>query len=88
MLEKGYRSEILNYGTLINGLCKHRMIDGAQQIFFKMPKQGLSLDIATYNTLMDGLCQKGNRTEALKLIIFMKDRGDVPNMVIYTSLSN
>ena len=47
MLEKGYRSDIVNYDTLINGLYKHRMIDGAQQIFYEMPKQGLSLDIAT-----------------------------------------
>ena len=58
------------------------MIDEAQQIFYETPKQGLSLDIATYNILMDGLCKKGNCIEAIKLIIFMTDSCDAPNIPV------
>jgi pentatricopeptide repeat protein len=64
MLENDCRPDIVNYDTLLDGLCKHRMIDEAQQIFYEMQKQGLSFDVVTYNTLMDEFCKKGNRTEA------------------------
>ncbi|KAJ1392997.1 Tetratricopeptide-like helical domain superfamily [Sesbania bispinosa] len=55
----------------------------ADEIFKKMKETGL---IPNAVAMLDGLCKDGNVQEALKLFGLMREKGTIPEIVIYTAV--
>ncbi|KAK4402258.1 hypothetical protein Sango_0966500, partial [Sesamum angolense] len=52
------------YSTLINGLCKDKLIDPAVKLFYEMLEKGVVPDVVTYTSLLHGLCSLSRLQEA------------------------
>jgi len=59
------------------------MPQDADEIFKKMKETGL---IPNAVAMLDGLCKDGNVQEALKLFGLMREKGTIPEIVIYTAV--
>lgn len=59
------------------------MPQDANEIFKKMKETGL---IPNAVAMLDGLCKDGNVQEALKLFGLMREKGTIPEIVIYTAV--
>ena len=59
------------------------MPQDADEIFKKMKETGL---IPNAVAMLDGLCKDGNVQEALKLFGLMREKGTIPETVIYTAV--
>ncbi|GKG18236.1 tetratricopeptide repeat-like superfamily protein, partial [Tanacetum coccineum] len=73
--------------TVIDSLCKDKMIDDAFKLFKEMVFQrGISSDVITYNCLIDGLCNLGRWEVASKMLQEMLDVGISPNVHTFNIL--
>ncbi|XP_045818367.1 pentatricopeptide repeat-containing protein At4g38150 [Trifolium pratense] len=66
-----------------NQPAQESMPQDADEIFKKMKETGL---IPNAVAMLDGLCKDGNVQEALKLFGSMRERGTIPEIVIYTAV--
>ncbi|KAL6549528.1 hypothetical protein OROHE_008645 [Orobanche hederae] len=57
--------------------------DDADEIFAKMKETGL---IPNAVAMLDGLCKDGLMQEAMKLFGLMREKGTIPEVVVYTSV--
>ncbi|AES94925.2 putative pentatricopeptide [Medicago truncatula] len=66
-----------------NQPAQESMPQDADAIFNKMKETGL---IPNAVAMLDGLCKDGNFQEALKLFGLMREKGTIPDIVIYTAV--
>lgn len=66
-----------------NEPAQQSMPQDADEIFKKMKETGL---IPNAVAMLDGLCKDGNVQEALKLFGLMREKGTIPEIVIYTAV--
>ncbi|KAH7537048.1 hypothetical protein FEM48_Zijuj03G0050900 [Ziziphus jujuba var. spinosa] len=74
------------YNTIIDGLCKDRMVEKARELFSEMKDAGILPDVYAYNSLILGLCYDGKWKEADGLFTQMVDQGVRPNVVTFNVL--
>ena len=59
-IEKRYfEPNVVFYSTIIDSLCKVRLVNEALNFIFEMMGKGIRLDIITYTCLIQGLCSFG-----------------------------
>ncbi|PWA73578.1 tetratricopeptide-like helical domain-containing protein [Artemisia annua] len=76
MDERGCKPDVVVYNTIIDSLCKDKLIDEAFKLFKEMVFQkGISPDAITYSSLIDGLRKLGRWDEAPKMLQEMLDDG-------------
>lgn len=65
-MEKGSSCKpcVQHYSTIIDSLCKDRMVDDALQLFNEMTQKGVPVNVLTYSSLIHGLCNFGREKEA------------------------
>ena len=56
------------YNTIIDSLCKDKLISKACDLYSEMIAKGIFPNVVTYTTLMYGLCLVGQLKEATDLI--------------------
>ncbi|GFZ03602.1 pentatricopeptide repeat (PPR) superfamily protein [Actinidia rufa] len=67
-MAKGLLPDIFTFNTLIDGFCKHLMVE-----------KGCVPDIITYNILMESLCKARKLVEALSLLEEIENKGLTPD---------
>ncbi|KAF4384231.1 hypothetical protein F8388_001469 [Cannabis sativa] len=77
---------IVTYRILINGLCRGRNIDQANDFLKEMVSFGLKTNSVIYNTLISAQAKAGKFEEARGLLDKMKEQGILPNVFCYNSL--
>ncbi|KAL7208666.1 hypothetical protein ACSBR1_030412 [Camellia fascicularis] len=56
IMDKGScKHDIVVYTTIIDNLCKDRMVDDALKLFSEMKEQGIRKNVVTYTSLIHGL---------------------------------
>ncbi|KAK1386176.1 hypothetical protein POM88_023911 [Heracleum sosnowskyi] len=75
MEKKGYMPNTVTFNIIVDSLCKYRLVDDA-------------LDVHTYSILVDAHGRDGKIKDAEDLIEFMIRRGQYPNVVAYSSLTD
>ena len=59
-IEKRYfEPNVVFYNTIIDSLCKVRLVNKALNFIFEMMGKGIRPDIITYTCLIQGLCSFG-----------------------------
>uniref|UniRef100_A0A2N9EBU1 Pentacotripeptide-repeat region of PRORP domain-containing protein n=1 Tax=Fagus sylvatica TaxID=28930 RepID=A0A2N9EBU1_FAGSY len=85
MEKKGYKPDVITYGTMINSLCKIELM--RQCVFFhEMSNKGMIPDVVTYNTLIGGFCRVERPQAALEFFDKMRARGQHPDLQTYGHL--
>ncbi|GMP52092.1 hypothetical protein CsSME_00018046 [Camellia sinensis var. sinensis] len=80
MEEGSCKPNTVVYNTVIDSLCKDKMVDDAMKLFSKINEQGICQDVATYTSLIHGLCNFGRWKEATRMFIEMLDSGIAPDV--------
>ncbi|XP_071732989.1 uncharacterized protein [Rutidosis leptorrhynchoides] len=74
MNERGHKADVVAYNTIIDSLCKDKMIDDAFDLFKEMVfRKGILPDVITYNCLIHGLCNLGRLDEVCNILKEMED---------------
>ncbi|KAH1086219.1 hypothetical protein AAZX31_07G096900 [Glycine max] len=58
--------DVVMYNTIIDCLCKHKLVPEACDLFSEMSVKGVSADVVTYNTLIYGFCIVGKLGSLMK----------------------
>ena len=45
MWDNGFKPDVFSYGTLINALTKNEILEGALEVFDKIPERGVDPDV-------------------------------------------
>ncbi|XP_059460260.1 putative pentatricopeptide repeat-containing protein At1g12700, mitochondrial [Corylus avellana] len=59
MEERNLELDVVKYNTIIDSLCKDRLVTEALTLFSEMTNRGIQPDVFTYNSLIQGLCNFG-----------------------------
>ncbi|CAL8999376.1 unnamed protein product [Prunus brigantina] len=73
------------YNTIIDSLCKDRLVVDALHLFSEMMSKGISPDV-TYNSLMNGVCKLGEWKEAKRLLNDMVSKNIFPDVFTFNVL--
>ncbi|KAB1224493.1 hypothetical protein CJ030_MR2G016382 [Morella rubra] len=68
MEEASFELNVVLYNTVIDGLCKDRLVTEALNLSSEMTSKGIHPNLVTYNSLIQGLCKSGEWKEATKLL--------------------
>lgn len=79
MSEQRVKPDIVICSALINGYCRARLVDKANDLFCSFINDGLIPDLILYNTLIHGFCSVGNVGDACHLVSTMVKHGTLPN---------
>jgi pentatricopeptide repeat protein len=71
---------VVLYSTIIDSLCKDRLVTEALNMLSEMMSKGIQPDLVTYNSLIQGLCNFGRWKEATTLFKEMEQRKILPNL--------
>lgn len=67
MEERGCNPDKVVYNTIIDGLCKDRLVNEAMELFSETEERGIPPSVVTYNSLLYGFCNLGRLNEATRL---------------------
>ncbi|XP_071728844.1 pentatricopeptide repeat-containing protein At1g03540-like [Rutidosis leptorrhynchoides] len=74
MNERGHKADVIAYNTIIDSLCKDKMIDDAFELFNEMVfRKGILPTVITYTSLIYGLCSLGSWDEVCNILKEMED---------------
>ncbi|KAL7252603.1 hypothetical protein ACSBR1_007216 [Camellia fascicularis] len=76
----------LDYSTVIDRLCKDRLVTEALKLFSDMIDNGISPNVITYTSLIQGVCCLGEWKEAIRLLNEMLGKNVSPNVQTFTIL--
>nr|XP_027071727.1 pentatricopeptide repeat-containing protein At1g62680, mitochondrial-like [Coffea arabica] len=87
-MEKGgrCRPHTAAYNTIIDGLCKDKMMDQALSLLHEMIEKGIAPNVITYSCLVRGLCNLSKWKDVEKLLTEMKAYSIVPNVITFNIL--
>ncbi|KAL7170146.1 hypothetical protein ACSBR2_035075 [Camellia fascicularis] len=88
MNDKGVSLDAVAYSSLILGLCQHRRLTEACDIFQEMWRLDLPPDECIYTTLINAYCVEGDIKSALHLHDEIIKKGFLPDVVTYNVLLN
>ncbi|KAL5820397.1 hypothetical protein ACOSQ3_022279 [Xanthoceras sorbifolium] len=79
--QEGLKPNIITYTIMINGLCKERQLEEANNLLsiIEKKKKGCAPNVITYNTLMHGFFQNSATTKVVELLHKMAKRNIMPN---------
>ncbi|PQP95377.1 putative pentatricopeptide repeat-containing protein [Prunus yedoensis var. nudiflora] len=83
---KGFKPDLLLYGTIIWGLCSQNKLEESELVFSEMKGCGSTPNHFIYTTLMDAYFKAGKTKEALNLLQEMLDNGIEFTVVTYCAL--
>ncbi|XP_021811597.1 pentatricopeptide repeat-containing protein At1g63130, mitochondrial-like [Prunus avium] len=86
MINKSVAPNIINYSSLIYGLCNMDLWTRALALFEIMKNKGIKPDVFTFNSLIGASCKSGKLEEAVLLFRNMIDCGALPNVVTFNSM--
>ncbi|GMP63119.1 hypothetical protein CsSME_00024939 [Camellia sinensis var. sinensis] len=87
MEEGTCKPNIIVYTTIIDSLCKDRMVDVALKLFTEMNEKGIFSNVVTYNSLIHGLCNFGRWKEAIGMFRQKLDASSInPNVCTFNVL--
>ncbi|KAK3430327.1 hypothetical protein EUGRSUZ_E01870, partial [Eucalyptus grandis] len=87
MADKGLAPNVLNYTSLINGLCKKGSIKQGFELLEEMVRKGWKPNVYTHTALIDGLCKKGWSDKAFRLFLkLVRSENYKPNVLTYTAM--
>ncbi|KAK6156246.1 hypothetical protein DH2020_010494 [Rehmannia glutinosa] len=72
--------------SVIDGLCKDRVIDSAVKLFAEMTEKGITPNIVTYNILVCGFCNLGRWREVKMFLKEMMDCKICPDVRTFSTL--
>lgn len=75
--------DVVIYTTIIDGLCKRKLVNHALDVFIDMRNDGIDGSVVTYNLLIQGLCEFYRWEEIEWLLKEMERRNISPD--VYTS---
>ena len=70
---------VINYSTLINGLCKLGRMEVARELFDDMLKIGFSQNYVTYITLVHEYMKENNMQKIYKIYDELFSKGEIRN---------
>ncbi|KAF4359791.1 hypothetical protein F8388_008353 [Cannabis sativa] len=89
----GCKPNAVTFGTLINGLCRTGNASIALELHEQMAcgkdhGDGFKCtpNLVWYGAIIDGLCKEGLMEKAQQLFLEMKEKGVLPDVVVYSSL--
>lgn len=59
---------VVMYNTIMDSLCKNKLVKDAFDLYFEMVAKRISPDVVSYNTLISGLCIVGRLKDAIGLL--------------------
>ena len=68
MEEENFELDLTAYSTIIDSLCKDRLVTEALNLLYEMMSKGIQPNVVTYNSLIQGLCNFGRWREADTLL--------------------
>uniref|UniRef100_A0A803KN41 Pentatricopeptide repeat-containing protein n=1 Tax=Chenopodium quinoa TaxID=63459 RepID=A0A803KN41_CHEQI len=74
------------YNTIIDSLCKDRLLQQAMDLFSAMKTDGIQPNVVTYNSLIRGFYNSGCREEAKGVLTEMLKSNTAPNVATYNTL--
>ncbi|GKD35303.1 zinc finger CCCH domain-containing protein 13-like protein isoform X1 [Tanacetum coccineum] len=80
------KPRVNEYNTIIDSLCKDKLVDRAFQLLTEMADKGIVPDVYTYSPLIQGFCNFGRETEAARMLRDMVERGVSPGVVTFNIL--
>ncbi|XP_028751362.1 pentatricopeptide repeat-containing protein At5g57250, mitochondrial-like [Neltuma alba] len=78
--------DVVDYSTVIDGLCKGRYVSKALDLCIFAEKKGITLNIVSYNSIINGLCIDGRLIEAFRLFDSLEEIGQTPSEITYATL--
>ncbi|KAB1223322.1 hypothetical protein CJ030_MR2G001434 [Morella rubra] len=81
-----FKLDVVLYNTVIDSLCKDRLVTVALNLSFEMTSKGIHPELVTYNSLIHGLCNSGLWKEATKLLHEMVKRKIMPDVCTFNIL--
>ncbi|XP_020596608.1 pentatricopeptide repeat-containing protein At2g19280-like isoform X1 [Phalaenopsis equestris] len=72
--------------VLVDGHCKNDDIQGAENVFNALERDGFKADVTTYNTLINVYSKKGHMHKAYELVDLMRKAGIFPDSVTYNMI--
>ncbi|KAJ6873300.1 hypothetical protein NC651_032237 [Populus alba x Populus x berolinensis] len=82
----GHTPNIMTYGVLLDGLCKHGNLEEAFALFQEMQRSTVKPNLVIYTILIDSLCKCGKLKDGKELFSRLIDEGLKPNVYTYTAL--
>ncbi|XP_020596611.1 pentatricopeptide repeat-containing protein At2g19280-like isoform X2 [Phalaenopsis equestris] len=76
----------LQQSVLVDGHCKNDDIQGAENVFNALERDGFKADVTTYNTLINVYSKKGHMHKAYELVDLMRKAGIFPDSVTYNMI--
>ncbi|MBA0669038.1 hypothetical protein Goklo_001892, partial [Gossypium klotzschianum] len=70
--EKGLDPNVITYSTLIDSLCKKRLLKKGLTVFSQMLEKGIKPNVYTYNILLDAFYKRGMICRVEVVIAMMK----------------
>ncbi|XP_057453154.1 pentatricopeptide repeat-containing protein At2g15630, mitochondrial-like [Lotus japonicus] len=86
MHEKGLKSDVYTYNTLMSGYAKRKYMDRHISLYDEMVEKRIQPNLLTYNTMMLAYCRCWKVNEAQKLFDEMKTKGIKPDYISYNLL--
>uniref|UniRef100_A0A6N2MAQ8 Amine oxidase domain-containing protein n=1 Tax=Salix viminalis TaxID=40686 RepID=A0A6N2MAQ8_SALVM len=86
MEQNGGKPNVVTYNTIIDNLCKDRLVNEAMEFLSEMLDRGIQPNVVTYNSIVHGFCNLGQLNEATRLFKEMVGKDDMPDTVTFSIL--
>ena len=77
---------LIIYNTIIDSLCKDRLLNDARDLFLAMKQRGIKPNVVTYTSLIRGLYNSGFQDEAEGMLTEMLESKNSPDVITLTNL--
>lgn len=78
--------DVVDYVTVIDGLCKGGYVDRALDLCVFAMKKGVEINVIVYNVILNGLCREGCLVEAFRVFDSLEKVGIVASDFTYGTL--
>ncbi|MCO5561982.1 hypothetical protein L7F22_015608 [Adiantum nelumboides] len=86
MEDRKVEFDLHTWFTIIQGLCKNKMLADAQKVFDRMMPSGCLPNAHVYNAIILGFCESGDPRKAVSYYEKMQKQGCEPDIYTYNSI--